>query len=192
MCQFVFCDILQCDTPQCWGPVEWKLKYKITKHHPEYCCICSKTLNTHDTLTQNTKYTPFSWQKEKLTNVSLHLNVIYESKKCYLEILFIYRKCIFGGTWNYKFAIQTYEWVYVHVHNMPKSCTRDFRSWLALKQSTCIPGLNQFWKVFSNIISLPPSRLFLVALILVAVSDVLGQLRINAEYRRWNSFWFLQ
>ncbi len=58
ICQFVFCDILQCDTPQCWEPVEWKLKYKITKHHPEYCCICSKTLNTHDTnkLSYHTMY----------------------------------------------------------------------------------------------------------------------------------------
>ena len=152
MCQFVFCDILQCDTPQCWEPVEWKLKYKITKHHPEYCRICSQTLNTHDTnilsLSHERSFVEAEGEINQRVVAIENWMLKYEmnnsknkSRKIYLEILFM--SCL----WNaFTVNSETKHLLSVcgHVYNVLKSWTRDFRSSLAFKQSTCIPGLLSF------------------------------------------------
>ena len=64
-----------------------------------------------------------------------------KSRKIYLEILFM--SCL----WNaFTVNSETKHLLSVcgHVYNVLKSWTRDFRSSLAFKQSTCIPGLLSF------------------------------------------------
>ena len=136
---FVFCDILQCDTPQCWGPVEWKQKYKITKHHPEYCCICSKTLNTHDT-NKLSSLTEHSRRNHPMPRYIWVLLILY-SKLFHIVIQIVAEKRNPSSLWN-AFAIKcgnTFKFN-VHGHNVQKNCTRDFRALRASNQSTCISG----------------------------------------------------